>query len=112
LLDDPVEFAGADAHAPAVQRRVRPAVDHAAAPGRDLDPIAVAPHAGVGLEVAGAVPTHLGIVPEAHRHRWERLGDDELPDLPEHRTPLLVEGLELGPQAPALDLPGAHGQAR
>ena len=51
--------------------------DHAAVPG-DGGPVAVTPDVVERVEVGGAVPGAVGIVPEAHGHRRERTGADEL----------------------------------
>ena len=53
-LDHAVDLAGADAHAATIQRCVGAAGDDATAVLVERDPIAVPPHAGVGVEVGGA----------------------------------------------------------
>ncbi len=68
LLHHPVELGGAHPHPAAVERGVRPPVDHARPAGGDLDPVAVPPDARVlgevGLAQAGPVlvtPEETGI---------------------------------------------------
>ena len=112
LLHGPVELAGAHPDAGPVEGRVRPSVDDATAPRRDLDPVAVAPHTGVGVEVTGLVALHLRIVPEPQGHRRQRLGEDQFADLADHRPALRVERFHLGAQPAALNLARAHRQER
>ncbi len=57
----------------AIERRVAAAVDDAAAAGRDAHPVAVAPDAGVHVEVAVVVAAAVGVAPEVERHRRHRL---------------------------------------
>ena len=102
-LDDPVELAGAHPDAAAVQRRVRPPVDDTSAVGQDLDPVAVPPHAGEVRVVAVAVARAVRVVPEAHRHRGHRLGDDQLAHLADHRLTGGAERLHRCPEAAARD---------
>src|SRR5207302_6198236 len=54
-LDHRVELGGADAHPAAVEGGVAAAGDDAGAVLVDGDPVAVAPHPGVDVEVGGAV---------------------------------------------------------
>ena len=70
----------------AVDGRVRAAVDHRAAALGDLDPVAVPPDAGIGVEVALAVALAVRVVPEVDRHRGHRLRDHELADLAHERA--------------------------
>ena len=80
-LDHPVELAGAHPDAAAVQGRVGPAVNDAAAVGHDHDPVAVPPDARIVGEIASPVPLAAGVIPESDRHRRHRLGQHELADL-------------------------------
>ena len=64
-LDHRIEIARAEAHAAAVERGVGAPGDDARAVVGERDPVAVAPHAGEVLEVGGAVPRAVGVVPEA-----------------------------------------------
>ena len=67
LFDDPVELARAHPDAAPVERRVRPAVDHAGTAVCDFDPVAMAPYARKHVEVALPVPDAVGVVPEVQR---------------------------------------------
>src|SRR5205807_10480745 len=95
-LDHAVQLAGAHAHAAAVERGVRAAVDDEAAVGQHLDPVAVPPDPGVHLEIALPVPDAVGIVPEPDGHRRHRLGDHQLADLADDWLAPVVIGLHLG----------------
>ena len=75
-------------------------------------PVAVAPDAGEVVEVARAVALAVGVVPEAHGHRRQRRGEDELADLVAQRPAALVEDVDRRAQAAALDLARTHGQQR
>ena len=79
-----VDLARPHAHAAAVDGRVRAAVDHRGPARRDADPVAVAPDAGVVLEVGLAQPRAVLVVPEGDRHRGHGLGEHELADLVDH----------------------------
>ncbi len=63
-----VDLARPHSRAAAVDRRVRAPVDDRAAARRDLDPVAVAPDAGVGVEARLAQALAIGILPEGDRH--------------------------------------------
>ena len=78
----------------------------------DLDPVAVAPDAGVHREVALAQPRAVVVAPEGDRHRRHRLGQDELADLAHERVAVLVEGLDLGAQRARLQLALVDRQRR
>ena len=77
LLDLRVDFRRPDAHAAGIERRVRPAVNDDTAVSGPLGEIAVAPDVRKPLEIGGVVFLAVGIVPEHHRHRRERLRADE-----------------------------------
>ena len=111
-LDHAVELAGAHPDPAAVEGGVGAAVDDAAPVGQQLDPVAVPPDPGIGVEVAFPVPGATRIVPEADRHRRHRLGDDQLADLPDDRLAVVVVGLHLRAQAAAGDDPRPDGQQR
>src|SRR6188472_4659287 len=64
----------------------------------------MAPHAGIGLEVARAVARSVLVAPQEERHRGHRLGDHELPHPVDDRVPVLVERLDLGAERAALQL--------
>ena len=81
-----IDLGRADAHAAGVERGVGAAVDDHAAVRRPLGEVAMAPDVGEALEIGGAVFRAVGIVPEPHRHRRERLGADQLARLPAHRA--------------------------
>ena len=104
LLDHGVELARAHAHAAAVERRVGAPGDDAAAALGEEDPVALAPDAGVDVEVGGAVALVARVVPQAHRHRGHRLGDHHLAQLAHDHVAVGVEGLDVGAQAAAGDL--------
>ena len=84
ILHHGVKLRRAHAHPPAVERRVRPAVDHATLARRgDLDPVAVAPHAGELVIIASrANRLPSGSFQKKNGHRWVRRGQDEFADLP------------------------------
>ena len=107
-----VDLAGAHAHALAVDGGVRAAVDHGAAPGRDADPVAVAPDARVHREVALAQALAVVVAPQEQRHRGHRLGDDELADLVREAPALLVPGLHRAAERAALQFTLVHRQQR
>src|ERR671921_2127229 len=107
-----VDLAGPHPYAAAVYSRVGPAVDHAGPIFFHLDPIPVAPHARIDIEVALPVALAFGITPEIDGHGGHGLGDDELPYLVYLRVSLLVEGLDLRPQGAGLELPRADRQER
>ena len=69
-----VDLARPHPDAAAVDRRIRAPVDDRAAPGGDLDPVAVAPDARVHREVRVAVALAILVPPQADRHRRHRLG--------------------------------------
>src|SRR5919204_540375 len=104
VLDDRVQLARSEPDAAAVEGGVRAAGDDAAAALGEHDPVALAPDAGVEVEVRGAVALAVGVVPEAHRHRRHRLGDHHLAELADDRLALLVERLDVDAQAAARDL--------
>src|SRR5712664_555018 len=70
------------------------------------------PDAGEDSEVARPITLSVGIVPEVHRHRWQRTRDHQLADLADDRLPVRVVGLDLGAERRALQLAGAHRQER
>ena len=107
-----VDLARAHAHALAVDRRVRAAVDHGAAARRDADPVAVAPDARVHREVALAQPLAVLVAPQEQRHRGHRLGDHELADLVDERVALLVPGLHRAAERAALQFALVDRQQR
>src|SRR6185503_17055952 len=107
-----IDLAGAHADAAPVDRRVRAAGDDRGAALGDLDPVAVAPDARIGLEVALAVPRPVLVVPEVDGHRGHRLGDDELADLAGDRAALLVPGLDLAAERAGLQLALVDGEQR
>src|SRR5207248_2111472 len=99
-------------HAAAVDRRVgAPSDDRRPAVG-DLDPVAVAPDAREGGEVALAIARPVLIAPEIERHRRHRLGEHELPDLVDERTTVLTPRLDLRPERPRLELASVDRQRR
>ena len=108
-LDDGVELRRSQADAATVEGGVTAAGDDARAAVGDRDPVAVTPHARVVLEVRGAVARAVLVAPEPDRHRRHGLLDDELAELPAHRGPRLVEGVDVGAQRPTGDLTGVHG---
>ena len=107
-----VDLARAHADAAAVDRRVPAAGDDRRAALGDLDPVAVAPDAGVHLEVGLAVALAVGVVPEVQRHRRHRLGDHELADLADQRPALGVPRLDRRAQRARLQLALVDGQDR
>ena len=107
-----VDLGRAHADAAAVDRRVRAAVDDRGAALGDLDPVAVAPDAGVHVEVALAVALAVGVVPEADRHRRHRLGDHELADLADQRLAVRVPGLDRRAERARLQLALVDRQQR
>ncbi len=111
-LDDPVELARPEADAAAVERRVRAALDDRAASLGDPDPVTVAPDPRERLEVALPVAVAIRIVPEHHRHRRQRGGQDELAGLADDRPARLVERLDPRTQRAALELAGVDRQER
>src|SRR5690606_26921032 len=94
----------ADAHAAGIEHRVGAAIDDHAAVAGQLHIVAVAPHPGEALEIGGAVPGSIRIVPEADRHRGERRGADQLALLADDRLTRLVPYLDLHAEAAGLDL--------
>ena len=89
-----VDLGRAHADAAAVDRRVRAAADDRRAALGDLDPVAVAPDAGVHVEVGLAVALAVGVVPHVQRHRRHRLGDHQLADLADQWPALGVPRLD------------------
>ena len=75
-----VDLSGAHPDAAAVDRRVRAAVHDGRAALGDPQPVAVTPHAWIRGEVRVVVALPVRVVPEPDRHRWHRLGDDQLAD--------------------------------
>ena len=67
-FDGLVDVGGAHPYALAVEGGVGAAVDDDGAVVGEGDPVAVAPDAGVHLEVAVAVAAAVGVVPEVDRH--------------------------------------------
>src|SRR5581483_10270736 len=112
LLDLPVDLGGADAHPAGVQDRVRAAVDDDAAVLGNLAPVAVAPDVRIALEVGGAVPGAVGVIPEADRHGRERPGADQLALLLRHRLSGVVEHLHRHAEPLGLDLSAPHRPRR
>ena len=78
----------------------------------DLDPVAVAPDAGVHGEVGSRAARAVRVAPEADRHRRHRLGDHELADLADQLVPVLVEGLDVRAERARLQLALVHRQRR
>src|SRR4051794_24567942 len=72
----------------------------------------MAPDAWVHLEVAGPVARAVLVAPEEDGHGWHRLGDDQLAAFVDHRSAVLVEGLDLGAECAALELALVDGQDR
>ena len=109
VLDHRVELAGAQPHAAAVQGGVgAPGEDAAAALG-ELDPVALAPHPGVEVEVRGAVARAVRVAPERDRHRGHRRGDHQLAELADRRFVALgVERVRVDAQARPGDLALVH----
>ena len=112
LFDDAVELARAEAHAAAVERRVRPAGDDAGALLREPDPVALPPDARVELEVRAAVERPVGVAPKRDRHRRHRLRDHELAELADERLAVRVEGVGCDAEQPARDLAFEHREER
>ena len=81
-----VDLRRAHADAAAVDGGVAAAADDRRAAVGDLDPVAVAPDAGVGLEVGLAVARAVVVAPEVDRHRRHRAGEHELADLADVRV--------------------------
>jgi hypothetical protein len=112
FLDRAIQFAGAHADAVAVDGGVRAAVDDRAAARRDAQPVAVAPDAGVHVEVALAVAAVFRVVPEHERHRGHGRAADQFADFVDQRLARVVEGLDPGAEAAALHLAQIHRQRR
>src|SRR6476661_2996971 len=104
FLDLAIDFGRADAHTARIQHGVRAAVDDQSIVFRQLDVIAVAPHASEALEIGGTVFRSVRIVPEAERHGRKRGSAHELPLLPAHRATVLVEDVDRQAEPAALDL--------
>ena len=102
-FDGFVDVGGAHADALAVEGGVGAAVDDDGAAGGDGDPVAVAPDAGVRVEVAVVVAAAVGVVPEADRHGRHGVGDDQFADLVDERFAAGVPGLEVGAEAGGLE---------
>jgi hypothetical protein len=68
------------------------------------------PDAAVVLEVARPVARTVLVAPEEDRHRGHRFGDHQLSDLVDDRVPVLVEGLDFGPEGAALELAAVDWQ--
>ena len=84
---------------------------------RDADPVAVAPDAGVHVEVAVVVAAVACVAPEVQRHRRHRLRAHQLADLVDQRPADAVciglgPGLDAGAEAAALHLAFDHRQRR
>ena len=112
-LDGAVQLGCAHAHAVAVDRGVAAAVDDRAGgadlgPGDQADPVAMAPDAGVHVEVAVLQAAAVGIAPQVQRHRRHRLDADQFAHLVHQRLAVLAPGLDRGTQAAALHLAGDH----
>ena len=78
--------------------------------GRDADPVAVAPDAGVHVEVALDVALVARVAPEVQRHRRHRLHADQLAHGVHQRLAVFAPGLDLRAQAAALHLALSHRQ--
>ena len=102
-LDGLVDVGRAHADALPVEGGVGAAVDDDRAAVGEGDPVAVAPDAGVHVEVAVVVAAAVGVVPEADGHRRHGLGDDEFADLVDERLAVRVPGLEVGAEAGGLE---------
>src|SRR3546814_17931083 len=85
--------------------------DDTVVPGQ-LDEVAVAPDARIGLEVGGAVALVVRVVPDADRHAGEGLPADQFTLLAGHRAAAVVVHLDRHPEAAALDLAAPHRAAR
>jgi len=72
-FDRMVDTRAAHSHTVALQRRIGSAVLLDGVLVGDCDPVPVAPHSGVGIEIGTAAMTSVDIAPEADRHRS---GDD------------------------------------
>jgi len=107
-----VDLTRAHADAAAVDGRVGAAVDDRRVPRGDLDPVSVPPYARVHVEVGLAIARAVVVAPEEHGHRGQRLGDDELADLVDERSALLVERLHLRTERAPLQLTLVDRQRR
>ena len=70
---------------------------------REPHPVALAPDAGVGVEVGGAVARAV-VAPQLHRHRGHRLPDHQLAQLAHDLVPVEVERGRVDGEAAAGDL--------
>src|ERR1700733_14020763 len=110
VLDDGIELARAEANAAAVERGIGASGEDAAAPLGEHDPVSLAPHARVHVEVRGAVAIAARIVPEGHGHRRHRRGDHELAELADGRlAPVGFERVGVDPQTGTGDLALVNG---
>src|SRR5690606_17886789 len=87
-----IDFTGAHPHARPVDGGIGTAVDDAAAVGCDLDPVAVAPYAWVGGEIAVAVALAVGVVPEKQGHGRHGPGHHQFAHLVNDGPPRFVVG--------------------
>src|SRR3546814_11413455 len=92
-----------DAHAARIEGGVGAAVDDDAVVPGQLDEVAVAPDARIGLEVGGAVALVVRVVPEADRHAGKGLHADQLALLAGHRPAPVVVDRYRHAEAAALD---------
>src|SRR5947199_9895362 len=112
LLDLPVDFRGADTHAPWIQRGVGPSIDNHAVMLGQFHVIAVAPYAGETFEVRRAILRAIGIVPEPDRHRREGPRADKLALFTTYRMTRLIVDIDAHAQTPALELATPHRSGR
>src|SRR5579884_3568027 len=110
VLHHAIDLAAAHTNALAVDCRVRAAINHSAASGCNLYPVAMPPDSGEHLKVALAIAFALGIVPEVERHRRHRLGDDQFPHLIDQRLAVIIESLNLCSKCAALKFTGMNRQ--
>src|SRR6185312_7304797 len=109
VIEYPVELAGPETDATTVEGGVG-AAGHLAGPlGGEPDPVAVAPHARVVLEVRLPVSRAVRVVPESEGHRGHRLGDHELAELADELAAVGVERARGDAEAGPGDLSFVHG---
>src|SRR4029453_2556363 len=105
-----VDLARPHADAAAVDRCVRAAADDGGPALGDLDPVAVPPDPRVRGEVAVAVAASVGVTPQEEGHGRHRLGDHELSDLADQRSPLGIPRLDACAESAPLQLAAVYGK--
>src|SRR5690606_31546911 len=107
-LKGTVDLGRADAHAKAVQRRVRTTVDEATAPAINFHEVAVTPDTRIGVEIRFLVLLELAVAPEEQRHARHRAGNNQFAYLVDHRIAGVVKHPNVDAEAWSLNFSGVN----